>query len=100
MIVVSENTKEMMDNNIYSKLHDAFKKEIEAYWMYDKLAKESKDDKFIWALCEIMEDEYLHARYLRKHMIEQEMYDMDAPCEEKYREMIVDKMTKQYGWDD
>lgn len=100
MIVVSDTTKEMMDNSMRSKVHDAMKKEMEAYWMYDKLAKESQDNQFIWAMWEIMDDEYLHAKYLRKYMIDNDMYDMETPCEEKYRDMVVDKMTKRYGWED
>ena len=99
-MVVLTNTTATTPEKVDNKLIDAMHKEIEAYWMYADMAKTCEDNKHVWALWEIMDDEYLHARYLRKYMIEHEMYDMKAPYEEKYRDMLVDKMVHRYGWED
>ena len=102
MVVLTNTqpTSDKMPDKMEHKLIDAMHKEIEAYWMYANLAKASEDNKHVWALWEIMDDEYLHARYIRKYLIENDMYDMNSPCEEKYRDMLVDKMVHRYGWED
>jgi rubrerythrin len=96
VILTNTTTPEKVDN----KLLDAMTKEIEAYWMYSELVKNCTDRKHITAMWEIMDDEFLHAKYLRNHMVEKGIYDMKEPYEQKYRDMLVDKMVRRYGWDD
>lgn len=96
VVLTNAQTPERTD----SKLIDTMLKEIAAYWMYADLVKQTTDRQHIWALWEIMEDEYLHARYLRKYMVDNQMYDMKESYEEKYRDMVVDKMLHRYGWED
>lgn len=96
MVILTNATPEKTD----STLLDAMQKEISAYWLYTDMIKNTEDRRHKAALCEIVEDEFLHAKYLRKYMVEHHMYDMKEPYEEKYRDMVVDKMVNLYGWDD
>lgn len=58
----------------HDKLVDQFKKEVEAYWAYKEVCKASDDFELKLALKEIMYDEYLHARYLRRYLKDNNLF--------------------------
>jgi hypothetical protein len=84
MIVLEKEVKQEMkpaENTCY----EMFKKEIDAYmsykWWLDKV-----DDKWLFkGISEIMEDEFLHARFLRGYMERNgHVLDVTDEYEQKY----------------
>lgn len=69
------------------KLMEQFKKEMDETLKYKELMKIFKDDDYLeQALDEIMTDEYLHAKFFRDFLIENNIYKpMEQPdCEKKW----------------
>lgn len=82
----------MMRPEVVLKLKEQFKAEMAAYNAYQTI-KEMLDDGYAReALCEIMYDEYLHAKFLRSYMIEEGVYDpaQHIECEKTYMKMVED----------
>jgi rubrerythrin len=63
-----------------------FRKELDAYCIYKDWAEETTDPILEMALEEIMLDEYLHAKFLRDYMIDNDMYSLhdNDPHEKKF----------------
>lgn len=74
------------------KLKEQLKAEIAAYTAYKTIKDIIEDDYLQDALCEIMYDEYLHAKFLRSYMLEHEVYDpaQHPECEKAYMKMVDD----------
>jgi hypothetical protein len=75
MIVINKdmNRTEHVDTHFV----ELFKKELEAYCSYKDIAEATDDYILELALNEIMEDEYLHAKFLRNFMMEHNTYPLD-----------------------
>lgn len=56
------------------KMHDHFKRSVEAYWALKEWCKTTEDSELKRAIKEMMYDEYLHARYMRKYLKLHNMY--------------------------
>jgi hypothetical protein len=80
MIVVTNKdmVTETRTSDMEAAFTDMFKKEIDAYCTYKTWCENTTDSMLEYALQEIMEDEYLHARFLRDYLIEHDMYNLDA----------------------
>lgn len=82
----------MMKPEVVLKLKEQFKAEMAAYNAYQTI-KEMLDSGYAReALCEIMYDEYLHAKFLRSYMMEEGVYDpsQHVECEKAYMKMVED----------
>ena len=90
MIVLNNNKEMNMEQKPLSERKesylDMFRKEMDAYCTYKEWAENTDDVVLEEALEEIMYDEYLHARFLREYMMENNMYtvDMNDPHERKF----------------
>lgn len=83
----------MLKPEVILKMKEQFKAEIAAYTAYDML-KEHIDDNYLKeALDEIMYDEFLHAKFLRTYMIEEQIYDpsQNMECEKTFKKMMEDE---------
>ena len=74
------------------KLKEQFKAETIAYTGYQAVLNIIDDDYLEEALEEIMYDEYLHAKFLRNYMIDQNVYDpaQHPDCEKAFMKMLED----------
>jgi ferritin len=82
-----------MKPEVVLKLKEQFKAEMAAYNAYQTI-KEMLDDEYAReALCEIMYDEYLHAKFLRSYMIDEDVYDpaQHVECEKTYRKIAEEE---------
>ena len=57
------------------KLKEQFKSEIMAYNSYKMIVNMTSDGYLKEALDEVMYDEYLHAKFIRSYLIENNAYD-------------------------
>jgi rubrerythrin len=73
MIVLNKDTPDPVVSNKHPYL-DMFRKEIDAYCTYKTWAEETDDEYLERAFEEIMQDEYLHARFLHDYLMEHELY--------------------------
>jgi rubrerythrin len=82
MIVLNnkETTAEKHDKEMHPYV-DMFHKELDAYCTYKEWAEETNDPLFERALYEMMEDEYLHAKFLHEYVMERDLYSPDADDE-------------------
>jgi hypothetical protein len=86
MIVLNnkDQTSEHHMEHDKMSLEELFKKELDAYCAYKKWSEDTEDDILEMALEEIMLDEYLHAKFLRDYMIDNDMYKLtDSDPHEK-----------------
>ena len=88
MIVVNKESMAEHKSETYEKesFESMFRKEIDAYCTYKEWADETMDPHLEMALEEIMMDEYLHAKFLRDYMIENDMFTLtdSDPHEKKF----------------
>ena len=89
MIVLNKDVKEASETaNPYLEM---FHRELQAYCTY-KDWKETADDPVLeMALEEMMEDEFLHARFLRDYMIKHDMYSPDPANEHEIKYWKIHK---------
>jgi rubrerythrin len=75
----------MITLNKHAEFIEQLHKELDAYCKYKELLEVS-DDHLKSALKEIMWDEYLHAKFLRKHLMKIGAYSPEefAEIEKKY----------------
>lgn len=74
MIVMNkENTEAMMTKKEHPYVA-MFRKEIDAYCDYKALLEETEDEYIEAAFEEIMQDEYLHARFLHDYLMDHDLY--------------------------
>jgi hypothetical protein len=71
MIVVQKDVKTESGMHPF---HEMFQREMMAYCSYRDWKEDSEDTFLELALEEMMEDEFLHARFLRDYMIKHELY--------------------------
>jgi hypothetical protein len=94
MIVLNKETTEMKHDKEIHPYIDMFHKELDAYCTYKAWAEETNDPLFERALYEMMEDEYLHAKFLHEYVMERDIYFPDADDEyEKKFWKIHNKMS-------
>ena len=95
MIVLNKDTPEhKVDKGVHPYI-DMFRKELDAYCTYKEWAEETNDIIFERALHEMMEDEYLHARFLHEYVMDRDLYSPDADDEyEKKFWKIHNKMVR------
>ena len=74
MIVVNKETTETTMKVNQHPYIDMFRKEIDAYCAYKALAEEIEDEYLEHAFEEIMQDEYLHARFLHDYLMDHDLY--------------------------
>jgi bacterioferritin (cytochrome b1) len=75
MIVL--NNKEHSDTTMKENEHpyiEMFRKEIDAYCAYKALIEETEDEFIERAFEEIMQDEYLHAKFLHDYLMDHDLY--------------------------
>lgn len=79
-IVDRKNTKQELS------LEELFCRELDAYCSYKEWAEETEDAILEMALEEIMLDEYLHAKFLRDYLIDNNSYTLkpEDPYEMKF----------------
>lgn len=89
-MIVLNNKETVVEQKAATERKDAFvdmfHKELDAYCTYKEWSENTDDILLETALEEIMYDEYLHARFLREYMTENNMYtiDMNDPHEKKF----------------
>lgn len=83
----------MMKPEVVLKLKEQFKAEMAAYNAYQTIKEMLEDGYAREALCEIMYDEYLHAKFLRSYMIDEDVYDpaQHVECEKTYRKIAEEE---------
>lgn len=85
MIVVNgtEQTKTDMKQHPYLEM---FRKEMDSYCTYKEWAESTSDGYLELAFTEMMEDEFLHARFLHDHLMNNDLYSPsgDDEYERKY----------------
>jgi ferritin len=81
-----------MKVEVVVKLKEQFKAELAAYNAYQSIIDMCDDEYLKDALCEIMYDEFLHAKFLRSFMMKHDVYDpmQHAECEKHYAKMLED----------
>lgn len=81
-----------MKPEVILKLKEQLKAEIAAYTAYDMISEQIEDDLLKSALEEIMYDEYLHAKFIRSYLIENNVYDpmQHVECEKSFKKMMED----------
>lgn len=88
MIVVAKET-----SNKEHPFLEMFHREIDAYCGYKEWSEETDDYHLSRALEEMMEDEFLHAKFLRNYLKEHDMYNPD-PTDEYEKKYL--KIHKKY----
>ena len=91
-MIVLNNKEPSMEPKAEPKEHtkesyvDMFRREIDAYCGYKEWCEETDDTILEMALEEIMLDEYLHAKFLRDYLIDNDMYTVEPndPYEKKF----------------
>jgi hypothetical protein len=84
MIVIDKEVKQEV-RPVQGTCYEMFKKEIDAYMSYKGWLDSVKDDHLAMGIQEIMEDEFLHARFLRSYMEEHDHeLDVGDEYEQKY----------------
>lgn len=85
-MITLNNTEHKTDIPSKDTCLEMFKKEMDAYCAYKAWADDTDDEVLEMALEEIMEDEFLHARFLRDYMIDKEVYSLSAddPYEKRF----------------
>lgn len=86
MIVLGKPTSEHPQEEHRKSLEELFRLELDAYCDYKEWCEETEDAVLEMALEEIMIDEYLHAKFLRDYMMDQDMYTLtpEDPHEKKF----------------
>jgi hypothetical protein len=74
-MIVLEKQTEMATMHPYV---DMFHKEVDAYCTYKAWADDTNDKFLERAFEEMMEDEYLHAKFLHDYLMDHDLYNPDA----------------------
>jgi rubrerythrin len=75
------------------KLKEQFRSEQSAFHAYKAIADMTSDEYLQEALEEIMEDEYLHAKFVRMYLMEHDAYD---PAQHTELEQTFHTMAEMY----
>ena len=93
MIVLNKETE--LQNKDKHPYLEMFHKEIDAYCTYKAWMDETNDKLLEMAFEEIMEDEYLHARFLHDYLMDHDMYD--PPSDDEYEKKFWKIHKKYFG---
>ena len=74
MIVLNKETTDVTMKGKEHPYIEMFRKEIDAYCAYKELIEETEDEFIERAFEEIMQDEYLHAKFLHDYLMDHELY--------------------------
>ena len=88
-MIVLNNKEPAKEATMMEEKHNfmnMFHREVDAYCGYKEWCESVSDVFLKAAIYEIMEDEYLHARFLRNYMKDNDMYQVEAndPYEKKF----------------
>ena len=92
MIVLNKETKMEGSEHPYTEM---FRKEIDSYCTYKEWAEETNDAWLEKAFEEMMEDEFLHAKFLHEYLMNNNLY---SPTNEDMHEQKYWKIHKRYYW--
>jgi rubrerythrin len=86
MIVLNKETTETSIKEHEHPYIEMFRKELDAYCTYKSWAEDTQDEYLEKAFEEIMEDEYLHARFLHDYLMDHDLYwpDNEDAHEKKF----------------
>ena len=91
-MIVLNNKETKMETSEHPYV-DMFRKEIDAYCTYKEWAENTQDEFLERAFEEMMEDEYLHARFLHDYLMDNDLY---APSGDDEHERKFWKIHKKY----
>lgn len=91
MILLNKETK-MEGEHPYIEM---FRKEIDSYCTYKEWAEETNDIWLEKAFEEMMEDEFLHAKFIHEYLMNNNLY---SPTNEDMHEQKYWKIHKRYYW--
>lgn len=74
MIVLNKEANETTMKGTEHPYVDMFRKEIDAYCTYKSWTEEIDDDYLERAFEEMMQDEYLHAKFLHDYLMDHDLY--------------------------
>ena len=95
MIVLNKEHEATMTNKEQHPYIEMFHKELDAYCTYKAWTEDTNDSFLERAFEEIMEDEYLHARFLHDYLMDHDMYTPEG--EDEYEKKFWKIHKKYFG---